>query len=325
MHRGRRLVDNVPPWPDDSFVQVENLHRHYGGTHALKGVSFQVERGEVLGLLGPNGAGKTTTMQLLAGALAPSAGDIRIGGKSIITHPKACKAELGYLPENPPLYPELTVDEYLRYCARLRRVPSHRNAEAIDVAKSRCGLSESGPRLIGNLSKGFKQRVGIAQAIVHSPALVILDEPTVGLDPNQIREIRRLIAELRGEHSIILSTHILPEAQAVCDRVQIINEGKLVLTQSLNDITGERQRHLKVGFSNPPDESILAALPTVDGVEPIETGFFRLRYHSREELTQALLAAALEGEWGLLEITPQHDTLEELFVRLTTGESPTEC
>lgn len=306
--------------PDDSFVQVENLHRHYGNTHALKGVSFQVERGEVLGLLGPNGAGKTTTMQLLAGALAPSAGDIRIGGRSILAHPKACKAELGYLPENPPLYPELTVDEYLRYCARLRRIPSQRNAEAIDIAKSRCGLSESGPRLIGNLSKGYRQRVGIAQAIVHSPALVILDEPTVGLDPNQIREIRRLIAELRGEHSIILSTHILPEAQSVCDRVQIINEGKLVLNQSLKDITGEQPRHLKVRFTNPPDKSTLAALPTVDRVEPIEHGFFRLRYQSRETLTQALLVAALEGEWGLTELTPEHDTLETLFVRLTTGE-----
>ena len=308
--------------PDESFVQVENLHRHYGGTHALKGVSFQVRRGEVLGLLGPNGAGKTTTMQLLAGALAPSAGDIRIGGISILTHPKACKAELGYLPENPPLYQELTVDEYLRYCAHLRRIPSANTTESVDIAKTRCGLTESGKRLIANLSKGYKQRVGIAQAIIHSPALVILDEPTVGLDPNQIRDIRRLIGELRGKHSIILSTHILPEAQAVCDRIQIINDGKLVLNQTLKDMEGGQQQYLRVGFSRPPDMPKLSTLPTVDHVEPLDPGYFRLRCQSREELTQALLIEAVRDDWGLIELTPEHDTLEELFVRLTTGEQP---
>ena len=204
--------------PDDgSFVQVENLHRYYGATHAVRGVSFKVQRGEVMGLLGPNGAGKSTTMKLLSGALAPSSGRILIGGKDLRDQPKACKAKLGYLPEHPPLYPELTVDEYLRYAAKLRRIPRRAIASALAHTKTRCGLDGCGPRLIGNLSKGFQQRVGVAQAIVHSPALVILDEPTVGLDPIQIREIRNLIREIGGEHSVILSTHILPEAQTLCD------------------------------------------------------------------------------------------------------------
>ena len=308
--------------PDESFVQVENLHRHYGSIHALKGVSFQVERGEVLGLLGPNGAGKTTTMQLLAGALTPSDGKVRIGGKSMLEHPRACKAQLGYLPETPPLYPELTVDEYLRYCARLRRVTPGATSEAVEIAKNRCGLATSGKSLIANLSKGYKQRVGIAQAIIHSPALVILDEPTVGLDPNQIREIRALVTELRGTQSIILSTHILPEAEALCDRIQIINRGKLVLNQSLLEMTEER--FLRVGFSRPPRGSTLAALACVEHVTALEPGYFRLRYQSREELTHSLLIASMKGDWGLIELTPEHDTLEALFVRLTTGEQPLE-
>ena len=311
--------------PDESFVQVANLHRHYGGTHALKGVSFQVRRGEVLGLLGPNGAGKTTTMQLLAGVLAPSCGEIHIGGKNLLLHPRACKTEIGYLPENPPLYTELTVDEYLRYCARLRRIPSTKIAPSIDTVKARCGLEGSGRRLIANLSKGYKQRVGIAQAIIHTPALVILDEPTVGLDPNQIRDIRRLIGELRGEHSVILSTHILPEAHAVCDRIQIINDGQLVFNQAMTDLGREQQHYLRVGFNKPPMTSKLAALPTVSHVESLEPGFFRLRYTSREQLTGVLVDHAVRENWGLIELTPEQDTLEEVFVRLTTGRQPVSC
>ena len=310
--------------PDDSFVQVENLHRHYGDTHALKGVSFRVERGEVLGLLGPNGAGKTTTLQLLAGTLAPSSGIVRIAGKSMLTHPKFCKAQLGYLPEIPPLYPELTVDEYLRYCAQLRRIAPRQVSESIDIAKYRCGLEETGTRLIATLSKGYKQRVGIAQAIIHSPVLVILDEPTVGLDPNQIRDIRRLIGDLRGEHSIILSTHILPEAQAVCDRIQIIDDGRLVLNKSLHDLQDNTRHYLRVNFMSPPHESVLAALPSVENVETIAAGAFRLRYRDRQELTRALLVESLQQDWGLTELTADKDTLEELFVRLTSGEQSVE-
>src|SRR3972149_378813 len=206
----------------ESLARVENLYRYYGDICAVHDVSFEIKRGEVLGFLGPNGAGKSTTMQIISGNLAPSAGLVQINGIDMLDQPKLAKAQLGYLPEQPPLYRELTVDEYLGYCGQINRVPGGKRRAAVDTARQRCGLTEVGRRLIGNLSKGFQQRVGIAQAIIHSPALVILDEPTVGLDPIQIREIRALIRELAGEHSVILSTHILPEGQAICARVQII-------------------------------------------------------------------------------------------------------
>ena len=212
----------------DITVSANALSRSYGARLAVRDVSFELRQGEVLGLLGPNGAGKTTTLQMLAGCLAPSTGGIEICGIDLLEQPLEAKALLGYLPETPPLYRELTVDEYLRLAARLRRVAKTAIAGAVERAKQRCGLAEVGKRLIGSLSKGYRQRVGIAQAIVHNPRVVILDEPTVGLDPLQIREIRSLIRELGGEHSVILSTHILPEVESVCDRIQIMHQGQLV-------------------------------------------------------------------------------------------------
>ena len=209
-------------------VSAKDLSRSYGSRSAVRNIDFELRQGEVLGLLGPNGAGKTTTLQMLAGCLAPSTGAIEICGINLLEHPREAKALLGYLPETPPLYRELSVDEYLCLAARLHRIPKNEIAAAVSKTKQRCGLSEVGKRLVGNLSKGYQQRVGIAQAIVHNPRVVILDEPTVGLDPIQIREIRSLIRELGGEHSVILSTHILPEVESVCDRIQIMNQGKLV-------------------------------------------------------------------------------------------------
>lgn len=203
---------------------------------AVRHIDFELRQGEVLGLLGPNGAGKTTTLQMLAGCLAPSTGAIEICGINLLEHPRQAKALLGYLPETPPLYRELSVEEYLRLAARLHRVPRNEIAAAVNKTKQRCGLSEVGKRLVGNLSKGYQQRVGIAQAIVHNPRVVILDEPTVGLDPIQIREIRSLIRELGGEHSVILSTHILPEVESVCDRIQIMNQGKLVFGENMSEL-----------------------------------------------------------------------------------------
>ncbi|MBU1691151.1 MAG: ABC transporter ATP-binding protein [Gammaproteobacteria bacterium] len=211
-------------------VSAKDLSRSYGTRIAVRDVSFELRQGEVLGLLGPNGAGKTTTLQMLAGCLAPSTGSVDICGINLLENPREAKALLGYLPETPPLYRELTVDEYLRLAARLHRIPKNAIANATEKARQRCGLTEVGKRLIGNLSKGYQQRVGIAQAIVHNPRVVILDEPTVGLDPIQIREIRSLIRELGGEHSVILSTHILPEVESVCDRIQIMHQGKLVFS-----------------------------------------------------------------------------------------------
>lgn len=220
----------------DRLISAVGLSRYYSEHCAVNNVEVVLDKGEVLGLLGPNGAGKSTTMQMLTGNLAPSTGEIKINGIDLLDEPRQAKQQLGYLPEQPPVYRDLTVSEYLNYCARLRNVPAAQCRKAVDYASERCGLQVVGKRLIGNLSKGFRQRVGIAQAILHNPAVVILDEPTVGLDPIQIREIRSLIRELGKDHGIILSTHILPEVQAVCDRVQILNRGKTVFNGTLDGV-----------------------------------------------------------------------------------------
>lgn len=225
----------------DRLLLAQGLSRFYGDHCAVENLDINLNKGEVLGLLGPNGAGKSTSMQILTGNLAPTAGEIHVCDVDLLDEPRKAKQQIGYLPEQPPVYRDLTVEEYLHYCARLRNVPSTQRKESVERARERCGLRDVGKRLIGNLSKGYRQRVGIAQAILHNPAVVILDEPTVGLDPIQIREIRRLIRELGQEHGIILSTHILPEVQAVCDRVQILNRGKTVFNNTLEGVESLEQ------------------------------------------------------------------------------------
>jgi ABC-2 type transport system ATP-binding protein len=214
-------------------ISARGLTRRFGAYAAVAHVDLELRRGEVLGFLGPNGAGKTTTMQMLTGNLAPTEGEIEICGIDLLAHPTAAKARIGYLPETPPLYRDLTVDEFLALAVKLHRVPRAKRREAVLRAKERCGVSDVGRKLIGTLSKGYQQRVGVAQAIVHEPDLIILDEPTVGLDPNQIRDMRMLIRELGNDHSVILSTHILPEVEAICDRVQIMNKGAVVYKESM--------------------------------------------------------------------------------------------
>ena len=303
------------------FISVKALSRYYGPIHAVRNISFDVQRGEVLGFLGPNGAGKSTTMQMLAGNLAPTSGQILINGIDLLDQPKRAKADIGYLPEQPPLYKELTVDEYLAYAARINRIARTQQRQGIDAAKQRCGLTDVGRRLIGNLSKGFQQRVGIAQAIIHSPAIVILDEPTVGLDPIQIREIRHLIRELGDSHGVILSTHILPEVQATCDRVQIIHNGELVLSDSLAHINEDtRPSSLTVAFEKPPAESALAALQQVQSVETLGTNRFRVHFDPAHNPATHIAQQAVTQGWGLLELTPQQRTLEEIFVQITSRE-----
>lgn len=302
-----------------SLVSVKNLYRRYGTLEAVRGVSFELRRGEVLGLLGPNGAGKTTTLQMLCGALAPTAGEILIDGEDHVSAATRTKRKIGYLPEQPPLYRDLSVDEFLRFCARLRGVERAGVEAAVAHAKSRCGLSQVGSRLIGNLSKGYQQRAGIAQSIVHGPAVVVLDEPTVGLDPNQIREIRRLIRELGDEHAVILSTHLLPEVQAVCDRVQILNEGRVVLDEQLESLRTAGDT-LKVGLRRAPEPATLEALPDVVRVERLDDGCFRIRHRAGTALAETLAQRAVAGDWGLYELTPEHNGLEEIFVALTFGE-----
>jgi ABC-2 type transport system ATP-binding protein len=302
----------------NTLVEIRNLSRFYGALQAVKDVSFTIRQGEVLGFLGPNGAGKTTTMQIISGNLAPSGGSVTIAGHDLLEDPRAAKSQIGYLPEQPPLYRELTVDEYLDYCAALNHVPRAQRAQARDNAKERCGLHGVGRRLIGNLSKGFQQRVGIAQAIIHLPPVVILDEPTVGLDPIQIREIRTLIRELGKEHGVILSTHILPEVQTTCDRVQIINKGELVLNESIEGMEHHmKSASLTVAFRHPPAQETLEKLPGVKSVRPETDGRMHVFHEAGQNPTDTILRLAVENSWGLYEIRPGRLSLEQVFLELT--------
>ena len=217
-------------------LSVQNLSRQYGPIVVVHNVTLQLRRGEVLGLLGPNGAGKSTTLRMLTGNLAPTGGSVEICGVDLLEKPQEAKAHVGFLPEIPPLYLDMTVDEYLLLVARLHRVRKEAIKVALENVKQRCGLEQHGKNLIGMLSKGYQQRVGIAQAIIHNPDVIILDEPTVGLDPNQMREIRQLIRELGMVSSVILSTHILSEVENVCDRVQIMHRGSIVFDQSMTEL-----------------------------------------------------------------------------------------
>lgn len=304
----------------NDLIKVDQLYRYYGDHCAVNNVSFTLKKGEILGFLGPNGAGKSSTMQMICGNLAPTAGQIEINGIDILDQPKEAKRELGYLPEIPPVYRELTVDEYLSYCARLHDIPNGQRAAAVNAAKERTGLTEVGQRLIGNLSKGFQQRVGIAQAIVHMPAVIILDEPTVGLDPLQIREIRELIRELGKEHGVILSTHILPEVQESCTWVQIIHKGALVLNDSIDGLEQQmKASSLLLVVEGAAEASALEAVEGVRKVAFLGEGRWRI-FHDREESpANAIARKVIDAAWGLRELTPERRSMEQIFIDITQG------
>ncbi|RFA30069.1 ABC transporter ATP-binding protein [Alkalilimnicola ehrlichii] len=303
------------------LLKAQGLERDYGDRKALRGVSLELARGEVLGLLGPNGAGKTTTLSILSGTLPPTAGSVRLNGADLLDGGRAAKRDLGYLPELPPVYPEMRVSAYLRYCARLRGMERALIPAAVDEAMRRCGLTEVGSRLIGKLSKGFQQRVGIAQAIVHRPALVILDEPTVGLDPLQIRAVRALIAELRQEHGVIISSHILPEIQSLCDRVIILYQGNAVYSGYLNELNAVADvQEFMVSFAQPPAIERLQTLAGVEQAEALDSRRLRLLLSDQAAAERVLQLAVREG-WGLREWVPVQQSLEQLFVALTHGEA----
>ncbi|VAW66444.1 Gliding motility-associated ABC transporter ATP-binding protein GldA [hydrothermal vent metagenome] len=301
-----------------ALIQAQHLHRHYADTHAVDDVSIHLQQGDILGLLGPNGAGKSSCMQMLCGVLAPSAGEILINGIDLLDKPQQAKQHIGYLPDKPPLYPELSVNEYLNYAARLRRVPNAQLSTLHEQAKQRCGLKGHGKRLIGNLSKGYQQRVGIAQAIIHQPDIIILDEPTVGLDPVQMREIRHLITELGEQHGIILSTHILPEVQAVCNQVQLIHQGKSVFNKSMHDI----QQHEKVliHLQQPLTVQSLLKLPSVESIENVDAHRYLLNGNNLQQSLTEISQYCVAQNWGLREIHLQENSLEQIFINLTTGE-----
>ena len=302
-------------------VEAIELTRLYGGREAVSNVSFTLSKGQVLGFLGPNGAGKSTTMKMLTGNLAPSNGSVKICGIDMIEHPKEAKALIGYLPEMRPLYKELTVDEYLTIAARLHRVSAGNIKKTVEIAKERCGLGHMSKRLIENLSNGYQQRVGIAQAIIHNPMVVILDEPTVGLDPIQIRDIRALIREVGAERSVIISTHILPEVEMVCDHVQIIDKGKLVFNGSIDVLKKQRiGNKLLISMFNPPSADELLKIAGITEVEVLSANQMRVRFADDAAPAEAIVQAAVKNNWGLHQIAPDQTSLEDVFVQLTYQE-----
>ncbi len=300
------------------LIEAEHLYRYYGKHCAVNDVSFTLGPGEVLGFLGPNGAGKTTTLQMLCGLLSPDSGTIKINGVDLSEQPKRAKQSLGYLPDTPPLYKDLTVHEFLHYCGQLHGLGKTDLPRAIALAQERCGLLDVGRKLIGQLSKGFQQRLGIAQAILHNPQVIILDEPTVGLDPIQIREIRTLIRELGQTHGIILSTHILSEVQEACTHVQIIHQGQLILNESiegLNQFMDTGILHLSTGIA--PDLDVLAAIPGVLRVKALSGTQLHIQYQFNNNPTQKLMETIIAHGWHLQELMPVRQSMEDIFINLT--------
>lgn len=306
----------------DILLQARRLCRRYGNRIALDGLDLTVRRGEVVGLLGPNGAGKSTTLRLLSGTLPPHSGEVEVAGVDLFAAPSLAKRQLGYLPEVPPVYPEMTVEAYLRYCGELRGLRRAALRQAVAQALERCSLGGVRRRIIGNLSKGYIQRVGIAQAVLHDPLVLILDEPTVGLDPLQMREIRQLIESLREGRGIIFSSHILPEIQALCDRVVILRAGRPVFSGPVA-VPAEAGLRVRLRCRQTPDAARLAAVAGVEAVQLAADGSLQLLLADEAAAAQVQQAVLAAG-WGLREWALPQTNLEQLFVSLVHGESAAE-
>lgn len=303
------------------MIEVRSLTKSYGDRLAIKNLSFTVNKGEVVGFLGPNGAGKSTTMKIITGYMAPSSGEVRVGGFEVFENPIEVKRRIGYLPETPPVYMDMLVEDYLAYVARLRGFAKLEAAKKADVAMGKTGLGDVRRRLIGNLSKGFRQRVGLAQALVGDPEVLILDEPTVGLDPKQVHEMRELIQSLKGQHTIVLSTHILPEVQASCDRVIIINRGEIVAVDTLESLgrrmSASGQVQLKARRNH---EGLVKSLATVRGVLSArqQGPMIELSVDHNEETIEAVADHVVKQGAGLVELKSINLDLEDIFIRLTS-------
>jgi len=304
------------------MIQAQNLAKMYGNAHALRDVTFEVQKGEILGFLGPNGAGKTTTMRILTGFMPPSAGSARVAGFDVFADSIEVRKRIGYLPESVPLYYEMSVWDYLDFAARLRGVKNRDSA--IERAMEMTNISERADQLIGKLSKGYKQRVGIAQAIVHNPEVLILDEPTIGLDPKQIIEIRHLIKSLAGDHTVILSTHILPEVSQTCSRILIINDGKIVAEDTPERLSarvrGAEHIHLQVAQAAPEIPTEIEKVQGVLGVTAHDGGVYEIETNLGADRRADIAALAVQRGWGVLEMRPVSISLEEVFLKLTTEE-----
>lgn len=305
-------------------IQIENLSKRYGSQTAVDNISFDVKTGEILGFLGPNGAGKSTSMKMITGYLGIGEGDILIGGRSVRQHGDELKKHIGYLPENNPLYLDMAVMDYLHFCAALQGVESSAIPERIRTMIRLCGLNAEKHKKIGELSKGYRQRVGLAQAMIHDPEILILDEPTTGLDPNQIVEIRKLIRELGKEKTVILSTHILPEVEATCDRILIINKGKIVADGTADTLrrqaTGSELLRLRIEDGHP--QEIIAALLTLPSADKaiaadVATNRFEVQSKPGQSSSREVFRLCVEKGWVLSELIPVETRLEDIFRNLT--------
>ncbi len=321
------------------MIEVENLTKRYGDFTAIEGVTFNVAEGEVIGFLGPNAAGKTTTMRIITCFMPATDGTARVAGYDIFKDSLEVRKRIGYMPENVPLYTEMTVKSYLNFMAKIRRVPRKKRRQQVDSAIEACGLRNYQDRIIGKLSKGYRQRVGLAQALVHNPQVLILDEPTIGLDPRQIIEIRNLIKGLGGEHTVILSTHILPEASMICNRIIIIKDGKIAGTVTLKagqvatieSQTGETintaqtgSLHLKV---RGPSDRVLSRLSLANNIKDAKfeyeedgVGSYLVNYEAGKDIRADISSMVVYSGWDLLELRPAEMTLEEAFLYLTREE-----
>lgn len=302
------------------MIEVENLTKTYGGVVAIEEVSFHVPRGEVLGFLGPNGAGKTTTMRILTGFMPPTDGRVTVAGFDVFHDSLEVRQRIGYLPETVPLYNEMTVAGYLDFVARLRGVDNRR--DRIERVMEQTDITDRADDRIGKLSKGYRQRLGLAQALVHDPDVIILDEPTIGLDPKQVVEVRSLIRNLRGERTVILSTHILPEVSQLCERVLIINKGRIVAEDTPERLTARLQGAERVRIALAPGaDRVAEVLSAIDGVEevtPVGNGAFDVTCALGAELRPILARRVVERGWSLLELRPVGMSLEDVFLQLTT-------
>jgi len=304
------------------MIETQHLQKKYGDLIAVEDLSFKVEAGEIWGLLGPNAAGKTTTMRILTGYLPATSGKASVAGYDVFEQAEEVKKEIGYLPETVPLYPEMTVEAYLGFVAEIKQVPKIRKKAAIDRAVETTGLSAVRKRLIKNISRGYRQRLGIAQALIHNPKVIILDEPTIGLDPAQIVEIRQLIKSLRGEHTVLLSTHILAEVTQVCDGVVIINEGKLMAAGRLAELTSAYREkdgvYLKLKKA---DDEVLNLFRQLPGVENAvrEGEEIRLEWDRNLDRRDEVIKCCLEHQLGLIEMRSLALTIEELYLRIVSG------
>jgi len=309
------------------LIEVKNLTKNYGSFEAVKDVSFFIDKGEIVGFLGPNAAGKTTTMRILTGYMAATKGTAAVAGFDVFKDSMSVKRRVGYLPEHPPLYMEMTVESYLTFVGRIKGLRGKEVKMKLDEVLERTSAADVRKLLIAKLSKGYRQRVGLAQALIHDPDVLVLDEPTAGLDPKQIIGVRELIKELGKDHTIILSTHILPEVSATCGRVIIINKGKIVAEDTPENLTGGLEGHMKLEVQiEGPTDKIIDALKSVDGISKVtdESGkkesLYTVEIDNKPEARKAIAATVVKNNWGLLEMKSVGLSLEDVFLQLTTDE-----